>query len=85
MQKAEVLRIIDGVMNNREIDSIRNAILAIRDQVIEYPEDEYSVRLELRSDNELCCATPYFDGARYIVIDTLAKVDTGEYGMYWYE
>ena len=33
MKKSEVLEIIDEVMNNREIDSIRNAILAIRDTV----------------------------------------------------
>ena len=33
--KDNVLCIIDEVMNNREIDSIRNAILAIRDKVLE--------------------------------------------------
>lgn len=38
MRKEDVLKIIDEVMNNREIDSIRNAILAIRDKVIEAPE-----------------------------------------------
>lgn len=36
--KENVLNIIDEVMNNREIDSIRNAILAIRDKVKELDE-----------------------------------------------
>ena len=35
VSKDEVMQIIDNVMNNREIDSIRNAILAIRDGVKE--------------------------------------------------
>ena len=39
MNKKEVLKIIDEVMNNREIDSIRNAILAIRDKVIDAPDE----------------------------------------------
>ena len=43
MQKDEVLKIIDEVMNNREIDSIRNAILAIRDKVIEAPETDKQI------------------------------------------
>ena len=43
MQKSEVLKIIDEVMNNREIDSIRNAILAIRDKVIEAPETDKQI------------------------------------------
>lgn len=42
IKKENVLRIIDSVMNNREIDSIRNAILAIRDKVVEMPDDEYT-------------------------------------------
>ena len=86
MKKAEVLKIIDGVMNNREIDSIRNAILAIRDKVLELDDDdEYFARLRLCSKNELCCVTPYYDGAEYVCIDTLSKVDTGIRGEYWYE
>lgn len=85
MQKADVLRIIDGVMNNREIDSIRNAILAIRDKVVEYPESNQYARLELCTNNELCCATPYYKGAKYVVIDTSYKIDSGVRGAYWYE
>ncbi len=34
MRKSEVLGIIDEVMNNREVSSIRNAILAIRNKVL---------------------------------------------------
>lgn len=91
MKKEEVLSIIDEVMNNREIDSIRNAILAIRDKVIELPDDEddwmkdYTARLSLRGNNPLRCYGDYFDGAKYVVIDTIAKNDTRDYGAYWYE
>ena len=89
MKKEEVLKIIDEVMNNREIDSIRNAILAIRDKVVEFPEDDwtkdYTTRLLLRGNNPLRCYGDYFDGAKYIVVDTLMKNDTRDYGAYWYE
>ena len=88
MKKAEVLNIIDEVMNNREIDSIRNAILAIRDKVIELEDDTESesfAKLKLRGNNELFTVSPYFDGAKYVCIDTYAKVDTGLYGEIWYE
>ena len=84
MRKEEVLKIIDEVMNNREIDSIRNAILAIRDKVIELPENGI-VKLELRGNNKLCCTYPYFEGAKYVCIDPLEKIDTGLYGSIWYE
>lgn len=91
MRKTDVLNIIDEVMNNREIDSIRNAILAIRDKVIEYEDDtddltkDYFARLELRGDNELCVFGDYFEGAKFVCINTMAKVDTGIYGGMWYE
>ena len=85
--KNDVLKIIDEVMNNREIDSIRNAILAIRDKVIEMPceNDDSYARLRLWTKNELCCTVNYFDGAKYVVIDTTEKVDTGVRGTYRYE
>ena len=88
--KEDVIKIIDEVMNNREIDSIRNAILAIRDKVNELPDDEnyqppYYVKLELRGNNELNNSVPYFEGAKYVCIDTSFKIDTGIYGDYWYE
>lgn len=89
MKKQEVLNIIDEVMNNREIDSIRNAILAIRDKVIEFDDDDWTkdhvARLKLRGDNPLYCCCDYFEGAEYICIDTTEKIDTGIYGAYWYE
>lgn len=90
MTKENILKIIDEVMNNREIDSIRNAILAIRDKVIETHEDEawnkeYFVKLKLRGRNPLSCHCDYFDGATHIVIDTSFKNDTNDYGAYWYE
>ena len=70
MKKDAVLRIIDEVMNNREIDSIRNAILAIRDKVIELGDDEwqkeYYAKLKLRGSNPLRCYGEYFEGATYI-------------------
>ena len=88
MRKAEVLKIIDEVMNNREIDSIRNAILAIRDKVLEMPdgtiEEEYTARVPLRG-KEISFVGEYFEGAEYICIDTAAKVDSGMYGEIWYE
>ena len=89
MEKDQVLKIIDDVMNNREIDSIRNAILAIRDKVLELPDDDwtkgYVTKLKLRGNNELCVCQPWFDGAKYVCIDTLAKIDSGIYGTMWYE
>ncbi len=89
MRKNDVIKIIDEVMNNREIDSIRNAILAIRDKVIDFNDNdwtkEYRAKLRLRRSNELCCTTPYFEGATHVVIDTSEKIDTGLYGCYWYE
>ena len=88
MKKEDVIKIIDEVMNNREIDSIRNAILAIRDKVIDFQELEdrdYHAELKLRGNGPLACCGPYFDGARCIVIDTAVKNDTGNYGGYRYE
>ena len=87
MKKSEVINIIDEVMNNREIDSIRNAILAIRDKVIEFDdnESEYTAKLKLRGNNALFVTSPYFNGAEYVCIDTCTKIDTGEYGEIWYE
>jgi hypothetical protein len=86
VEKQSVLKIIDSVMNNREIDSIRNAILAIRDQVVDMPEDdnEYYAKLKLRC-NEPLRTDEWFDGAEYFVVDTALKFDTGSYGAYWYE
>lgn len=93
MTKTEVLNIIDEVMNNREIDSIRNAILAIRDKVIEFPDEEsntdltkdYVAKLKLRNNSELSQLGDYFKGAEYICIDTSYKIDSGIYGAFWYE
>lgn len=93
MKKAEVLKIIDEVMNNREIDSIRNAILAIRDKVIEYDDELDNIglcllkphKITLRGNNELCEVSPWFDGAKYVVIDPMEKIDTGIYGSIRYE
>ena len=90
MKKDNVLKIIDEVMNNREIDSIRNAILAIRDKVLEMPDDndewekDYVADLKLRGDCPLNIAIPYFDGANRVRIDTCAKLDTGIYGEIYY-
>lgn len=87
MRKDEVLKIIDEVMNNREINSIRNAILAIRDKVVEYDEylDNHVTTLTLRGNNPLRSYGDYFEGATKICIDTFAKNDTHDYGAYWYE
>ena len=90
MDKSDVLVIIDEVMNNREIDSIRNAILAIRDKILDFKDDGAKdpfkvTRLRLRGDNPLCVSSPYFAGAKYVCIDTMAKIDTGIYGEMWYE
>lgn len=86
MKKSDVMNIIDEVMNNREIDSIRNAILAIRDKVALLPDaDEWTAELNLRGNNELACYFPWFDGAKKICIDTSVKNDTNDYGAYWYE
>ena len=90
MKKEEVLSIIDEVMNNREIDSIRNAILAIRDKVLEMPDDndewekDYVADLKLRGDCPLNVTIPYFNGANRVRIDTCAKLDTRIYGEIQY-
>ncbi len=95
MKKSEVLKIIDDVMNNREIDSIRNAILAIRDKVLELGDEkdngfddwtkDYVARLRLRGNNPLRIVGDHFDGAKYVHIDTCMKNDTNDYGAIWYE
>lgn len=93
VRRKDVISIIDSVMNNREIDSIRNAILAIRDKVIEMEGDEnvqaidgdvFYAKMFLRGD-ELHETIPWFEGARYVVIDTMYKIDTGVYGEIRYE
>jgi hypothetical protein len=86
MKKEDVLKVIDEVMNNREIDSIRNAILAIRDKVIELEDDSdhYAV-LKLRGNNEPYVTIPFEKGDTHIIIDTWAKCDTGEYGEIMYQ
>ena len=98
VEKQSVLNIIDSVMNNREIDSIRNAILAIRDQVVDMKDDGATVpkffepietdyaKLEIRGNNPPCQIDEgWFDGAKYLVIDMTYKIDTDVYGAYWYE
>ena len=91
IKKDDVLKVIDEVMNNREIDSIRNAILAIRDKVLALDDEDddwtkdYVARLKLRGDNEICPVGDYFNGAKYVCIDTTYKIDTRVYGAYWYE
>ena len=91
MKKDEVLKIIDEVMYDKNVDSMRNAVLSIREKVLQFkdPDDDfmkdYYARLRLRGNNDLCCSVPYFEGAKYVVIDTAAKIDTGIYGTYWYE
>ena len=91
MKKTEVLSIIDEVMNNREIDSIRNAILAIRDKVIEFPDPDddwtkdYVARLKLRGAYPICFPDVRPEGATHICIDTSVKIDTDMYGIAWYE
>ena len=92
IDKDKVIEIIDSVMNNREIDSIRNAILAIRDKVIDEPEDEIVLsigKLELRQKNAFLpkygIDGSSLDGAKYAVIDMCEKIDTGLYGSIRYE
>ena len=101
ISKKTVLEIIDSVMNNREIDSIRNAILAIRDKVLEHNREQKpldlvdlaetisAVRLPIRANNvflpEFGTDGSTLEGARYVVIDMFEKIDTGEYGAVYYE
>jgi hypothetical protein len=47
--------------------------------------EQANIRLKLRGKNPLYCTAPYFDGAKYIIIDLNEKIDTGEYGSFWYE
>ncbi len=96
MKKSDVLQIIDEVMNNREIDSIRNAILAIRDKVIELKDDDYednlfgfkktyAAKIPLRGNNRIdCIGADWYEGAKYLYVDSCYKIDTGIYGGYWY-
>lgn len=97
--KENVLGIIDEVMNNREIDSIRNAILAIRDKVKDLEEvgkyddstntltidDAVFVKIRLRGDNPLNIGADFEEGDKYVIIDSHFKIDTGIYGNMWYE
>lgn len=98
VEKQSVLNIIDSVMNNREIDSIRNAILAIRDQVVDMKDDGATVqefcepietsyaKLKIRGNNPPCQVDEgWYDGAKYLVMDMEYKIDSGVYGAYWYE
>ena len=90
MRKQDALKICDEVMNNRDVDSIRNAILSIKSKIMACHENghepsEYRATLRLRGKNPLyCTGKDYYEGAKYINIDTAEKIDTGEYGAYWY-
>lgn len=92
MKKQQVLSVIDNVMNNTKYNSIRGAILAIREQILKIPDDDdnkyfmkdYYAKLKLRGDNPLYIVEPYFEGAKYVCIDTMAKLDTGCYGTICY-
>ena len=91
MRKETVLKIIDETMNNREIDSIRNAILAIRDKVLELDDtenpliidDAIIVKVKLRGNHIASFGNQ--ETGEYLCIDAHVKVDTGEYGAIWYE
>lgn len=98
IEKETVIKIIDEVMNNREIDSIRNAILAIRDKVVDLEGINVVdlegieegpiipiIKLPLRGKNPLYCVEPYYEGATKVCIDVNGKLDTGIYGSLWYE
>lgn len=87
IEKETVIKIIDEVMNNREIDSIRNAILAIRDKVVDVEGigEGGIIKLPLRGKNPLYCVEPYHEGATKVCIDVNEKLDTGVYGSLWYE
>ena len=67
-----------------------NAILAIRDKVLEMPdnndewEKDYVADLKLRGDCPLNVTIPYFDGANRVRIDTCTKLDTRVYGEIQY-
>ena len=92
VSQGEVLAVIDGVMNNREIGSIRNAILAIRNGVQKIHKEllvppfdrEYYAMLKIRSKNAFLPDMDNYgtmlEDAKYVVIDMTAKVDTGLYG-----
>lgn len=84
MKKDDILKIIDEVMNNREIDSIRNAILAIRDKVIAFKdedtafstivlEDLHTYKIPLRSHSEIQFTGEYFEGANYLCVDAIQE------------
>lgn len=95
IKREDAIAIIDSVMNNREIDSIRNAILAIRDQVVDMKcvkcadafepiETDYA-KLRIRDNNPPCLfGNGWYDGAEYIVVDMNYKLDSHLYGAYWY-
>ena len=77
-----------GIWNERESISKSARLSLMRwviDKLEEVPEVELTmVKLPLRG-KELNCTVPYFEGAEYVCIDTMAKIDTGIYGEYWYE
>lgn len=91
ISKETVLLVIDSVMNNREIDSIRNAILAIRDKVIELDaeQNEYYVRAKIRRNNSFLPKIDHYgnllDNAEWVIFDMCEKMGTGLYGSVRYE
>lgn len=86
MTKTELREIINEVMLDRNIDSIRDALMTVMEKAesSESFADNGAIKIELRGNNELSCVCPWFDGAKYVVIDPMAKIDTGLYGEYWY-
>lgn len=42
-------------------------------------------RIPLRGDNKLYTTSSWFEGAKYVVIDPMEKIDTGIYGSISYE
>lgn len=86
--KEDVLGIINTVMIDKNIKSIRDAILAIRHGVLTIPDNNYlgfePVTLRLRGNNGLCEIKPHFADAEFVRIRTWDKVDTGIYGTIEY-
>lgn len=102
VDKETIYKLIDEIMGDRNIDTIRKALITLKERVEEISMTDISewhkdwdlyeldgdlmrARLKLRGNNPINESTPYFDGAEYLVIDTMVKLDTRLYGEMYYE
>ena len=94
--KEKVCEIVDEIMRDRNIGSIRDALITVKEKIMELPDydytdfDAYPIKIHLRSPepnlNVLAhCTAPYMEGDEYLYIDPVAKIDSHCYGAFWFD